>query len=418
MLAPAAPALLAPPARSVSGASPVPIAERPRTMGNGKTVRRPPLRRGRPTVCRCGRGASAGDGLGLSHRPRPTSNGRRAERAASAPDQADVEQASSRLRETLRVVSAVEGTSWASLDWRQGDPVLALRHIGSQIDLLPGGASLGPGLWTAEESTVQLSALFAGGPVVEVTRPAARPPSSTSISCPWNGPCPNRRVALAAVRRRWFARRRTACRLWRQSRPQEQAPPATRCHTSGSITEVDRHRRAAEVAQAFTDFRNRAGGDFFVVEAGELRAVLANRRCPLGASVADQHSLCRSTSALLGSLAARASGEAAIFLDEAIAHGDARCRALIDLDSAGTPWGHAYRWPPAGSSATADERVARGFRVNLSRQLPLDRLSVPVLRHLAGHTLEEFGVDADDPGDVELAVMQAGSQRDRALRHR
>ena len=76
---------------------------------------------------------------------------------------------------------------------------------------------------------------------------------------------------------------------------------------------------ATEIAQAFVEYYNKSGGEFFIVEASERRAVVGNRRCPFGPAVAGQPSMCRSTAALLGSLAARVSGRAEISLDEAVA---------------------------------------------------------------------------------------------------
>jgi hypothetical protein len=82
---------------------------------------------------------------------------------------------------------------------------------------------------------------------------------------------------------------------------------------------------ATEIARAFVEYYNKSGGGFFIVEASERRAVVANRKCPFGPAVVGQPSMCRSTAALLGSLAARVSGKAEIALDEAIAVGDPRC---------------------------------------------------------------------------------------------
>ena len=71
---------------------------------------------------------------------------------------------------------------------------------------------------------------------------------------------------------------------------------------------------------------------------------------------------------------------------------------------------HRYSWPAAGLP-TSDEVPApvttAGFRVTLSLQLPRDRLSVPVARHLVGAAMEEVGVVAEDAEAVKLALTEA-----------
>lgn len=48
-----------------------------------------------------------------------------------------------------------------------------------------------------------------------------------------------------------------------------------------------------------------------------------------------------------------------------------------------------------------------GFRINLTLQLPRDRASIPVVRHLTNNALAEVGVRDSIRSDVELAVTEA-----------
>ena len=59
-------------------------------------------------------------------------------------------------------------------------------------------------------------------------------------------------------------------------------------------------------------------------------------------------------------------------------------------------------------SDTADLSAEdQGVRVALSLRLPRDRLSVPVVRHLAEYALLEVGAHSTDAHDVELALSEA-----------
>ena len=163
------------------------------------------------------------------------------------------------------------------------------------------------------------------------------------------------------------------------------------------------------VAELFIEAEHQLGADFRLVTADDSRAVLANRRCPFGPSA--RPAMCRFTSALAGGLGARLAGETEVTLDERLAMGDHQCRMIVNLKPPATrPTSHHYSWPPAGlPSVEVDEPAVatRGFRVNLSLQLPRDRLSVSVTRHLISAALVEVGVLPDDVHDVELALSEA-----------
>ncbi|MBO0730356.1 MAG: ATP-binding protein [Acidimicrobiaceae bacterium] len=163
------------------------------------------------------------------------------------------------------------------------------------------------------------------------------------------------------------------------------------------------------IAEALISAERSLGGDFYLVSSNGVRAEFANRKCPFGQAASPQ--LCRFTSTLAGGLAARGTGGAEITLDERLALGDPQCRLIVDL---GPPSGrltsHRYEWPPAGFATVDTDEVpvvTPGFRVTLSLQLPRDRLSVPVPRHLVSAVLGEVGVVEADIHDVELALTEA-----------
>lgn len=65
---------------------------------------------------------------------------------------------------------------------------------------------------------------------------------------------------------------------------------------------------------------------------------------------------------------------------------------------------------PPPRRAQDDDRAdppVPGYAIGLTLRLPRDRVSVPVARHLATHTLREVGASADDIADVELALTEA-----------
>jgi serine/threonine-protein kinase RsbW len=166
---------------------------------------------------------------------------------------------------------------------------------------------------------------------------------------------------------------------------------------------------AAEIARAFVDYYNKSGGEFYIVEASQRRAVVGNRKCPYGPAVVGQPSMCRSTAALLGSLAARISGNAEVALDEAVALGDPRCRAVVNLDPTGSQWAQRFDWPRPITLDGPQGAGARDFRLSLSLQLPRDNVSIALLRHLVRVLLTEIGVIDEDRGDVELALSEAAT---------
>ena len=53
------------------------------------------------------------------------------------------------------------------------------------------------------------------------------------------------------------------------------------------------------------------------------------------------------------------------------------------------------------------DRAGDGFRINLVLELPRDRVSIPMVRHLTGNALAEVGVRDSTLYDVELAITEA-----------
>lgn len=152
----------------------------------------------------------------------------------------------------------------------------------------------------------------------------------------------------------------------------------------------------------------RLGADFELVESGPRRFVVRNGRCPFGP--ATSRSMCRFTSALAGGLAARTSGRSEVTVLESLAAGDHECRLMVDTEGGLDPVvAHRYRWPPSNAGEIPSEPGpgGRGFQVTLSLQLPRDRLSVPITRHLVRAAMDEIGVVSGDADAVELAVTEA-----------
>lgn len=163
-----------------------------------------------------------------------------------------------------------------------------------------------------------------------------------------------------------------------------------------------------EVAARMVQVEADLGADFEVVEVDRGRAVLRNRRCPFGPRTG--RSMCRFTSALAGGLAARASGRSEVSVVESLAAGDHECRLVVDtaggLDRRVS---HRYVWPPSqeGQGEQEPDGGKRAFHLTLSLQLPRDRLSVPITRHLVRAAMDEIGVVSDDGDAVDLAVTEA-----------
>jgi anti-sigma regulatory factor (Ser/Thr protein kinase) len=296
------------------------------------------------------------------------------------------------------------GAVWLNLDWEDPTPLLSARSL---PDLPPGttllGALVAPGLTAAEREAAQLiggqqATVFAARRLEVVRGPEGDldPGPADPAAIPAGFPAAVAILFGTGTARGWdlecTAARAGSTVAARAASPE---PPA----------------HLGQVAAAFIAAERELGGEFDVVSLGEDRLVLGCRRCPFG--TAPPPAMCRFTSALAGGLAARAGGLADVVIDERIALGDSQCRVAVDLGArSGRPTAHHYQWPPAGvpSEPVVDEGSPvgeKGFEVSVSLQLPRERLSVPVTRHLTRAALDEVGVLEEDAELVELALAEA-----------
>jgi DNA-binding NarL/FixJ family response regulator/anti-sigma regulatory factor (Ser/Thr protein kinase) len=102
------------------------------------------------------------------------------------------------------------------------------------------------------------------------------------------------------------------------------------------------------MADLFVRLKGAIDGDFYVIDVDERRIVLGNRRCPFGAAVQREPTLCRMTSSVFGGIAARNAGRSSVVLEERIALGDPECRVVVWLGENDPPnpaAAHRYRAP-------------------------------------------------------------------------
>jgi anti-sigma regulatory factor (Ser/Thr protein kinase) len=314
------------------------------------------------------------------------------------------------VAQALASVIADDGLVWARLDWEKGQPILSVRTapdraLPTRAEDLTGGR-----VWALDEHVDDVRQMFSSGVAAEYALPVSR---SREVDVDFDAPdefrtvSPTDFVGTVAATLVQEAGAGASMLEATTAAGASAASAAWREYSDGhGGTEPS---NAAEIAQAFVEYYNKSGGEFFIVEASERRAVVGNRKCPFGPAVVGQPSMCRSTAALLGSLAARLSGKAEIALDEAIAVGDPRCRAVVNLDPVGSQWAQRFEWPRPIVLGDAGRTSTRGFRVSLSLQLPRDHISIALLRHLVRVLLAEVGVVDEDRGDVELAVGEAAA---------
>jgi len=291
------------------------------------------------------------------------------------------------------------GPIWVSFDWEEQLARLELRHLPAGD--LPG-ESVGAGLTRAQDDARSLFSAHGSSPGVRVGLAVARAPeanldpvSADPALVPAGQP-----AAVAAL---------MAAHMTSGMAMDEAAALAGATVAQRRANEAPLAPDPMAVADSLIATEAELGGDFHVVSRSRSRVVLGVRRCPFGPS--PPPGLCRFTSALAGGLGARAAGGAEVTLDERIALGDPQCRLVVDL---GTPTGrltsHRYAWPATGIlplDADESDSRANGFRFTLSLQLPRDRLSVPVTRHLIRAAMSEVGVLEEDSAAVELALTEA-----------
>lgn len=304
----------------------------------------------------------------------------------------------------VRRAFGVGGTEpwWMHVDWRGLHPALRL----GRLEVLPDASrlvALSPGVSDACDLAGELPRLAMG--VTNIGLAAARwlepvvdPPDPPDLL--HRAPAGDVRAAMTMV----------ACELASHAAGGHGADGAAAAagarlaHDAGTM-----EPSLQAVAAAYAELSARTGGGFRVVESDDRSAVLATRRCPFGPGVREAPALCQFTAASMGRVASRALGaDVHVSLHERLALGDTQCRMAVSLDAAGEPGWRTYRSPPAGwPEPPAETPVTLGFRIALSLRLPRDRLSVPLIRHLCRHAMQEVGVVDEHLGDVELALTEA-----------
>lgn len=83
------------------------------------------------------------------------------------------------------------------------------------------------------------------------------------------------------------------------------------------------------LAEVLIDLKRKINGGFRVESCRSDEIVLVNDRCPFGPAVKGLPALCQMTSSVFGRISAQSQGKANVFIEEAIARGDSRCRVVI-----------------------------------------------------------------------------------------
>lgn len=290
------------------------------------------------------------------------------------------------------------GVLWVTLDWDDTMGRMLVRHLPDGP--LPG-EEVAPGVTRAHEQAAALYRDHAGSPALTLDLGVARPPER-DIDLPPADPGlvpEDQPVQLLGL----VAAEIGSGRSLEEAASRAGATVAERIAAGGAPA-----GGPDAVADALIAAEAVIGGQFEKVAVDGGRVVMRNRRCPFGPATSP--AMCRFTSALAGGLGARSAGAAEVTVAESLADGDRECRVVIDLGgSGGHRTGHSYKWPPVipDGRSGGEVRDVRGFQVTLSLQLPRDRLSVPVTRHLVRAAMQEVGVVADDGHAVELAVTEA-----------
>ena len=308
-------------------------------------------------------------------------------------DAAVVELARPLVRRGLQ--GAPPGPMWVSLEWEEQECRLQIRPLG---DGPMPGSRIGPGLTRAHEAAGGLMADHGGevaaGVDLRVARIAQRdidPGPADPDLVPDDRPAHLLGLIGAEI---------AGGRSLEEAAARAGATLAEReIRRRGPVESVE------QLARALVETEESLGADFEVLRAEGARVVVRNGRCPFGSTAP---AMCRLTSALAGGLAARAGGRAEVNVVESLAAGDHQCRLVVDMDgSRQGPVSHSYTWPPPRGDRPPSPASGRGFQVSLSLQLPRDRLSVPVTRHLIRAAMKEVGVLSEDADAVELAVTEA-----------
>lgn len=289
---------------------------------------------------------------------------------------------------------------WVSLDWEEQTPRLGLRPLPAASSRLPGEL-VAPGVTYAHlvardlllQETSRQVVLELG--VARPPEPDIDPEPGEASLVPPGYPAALGVSMLLDTGKGW-------------------AMSTVAAHTGATLAQrvasgpAGAPQDAQTFWRAFTAAESEIGGHFQLIRSDDERVELGCRRCPFGDSPPPE--MCRFTSALAGSLAARVGGSAVVALDERIAMGDPQCRVVVNFGSEkASRVSHRYTWPATGVGVSQVERREHvpGFRLTISLQLPRDRLTVPVIRHLNRAAMAEVGVDSGIADDVELALAEA-----------
>ncbi len=285
--------------------------------------------------------------------------------AVSGSDIAGAELAFSEL--LTNAVEHSEHDIWVSIDWAARRPVVTIHDLGPGFELNISEVGIdsprGRGLSIASHLTDQLTvaAKRAEGnrvsAVLNVERPETQDHDRPADGA---GRLPEARDAQEG----FFGREPFLLALTvelAQTVDREQGPSVAEAviaqvgaNVGGSMEAAHRNHLAIEgdldahgIADLFVGLKAAIGGDFYVIEEGDDRIVLGNRRCPFGDGVKHAPSLCRMTSSVFGGIASRNTHrDVAVHLEERIAVGDPECRVTIWLDSPPeelAPFVHHYR---------------------------------------------------------------------------
>lgn len=288
-----------------------------------------------------------------------------------AADPAQVDAAELAAAELLTdAVQHVGGSVWVCLEWAADQPVLAVHDLGPafRLDLTDPDVTAvrGRGLWLVSKlaSDLELAAKQGGGRHASATLPVDRriegsydPPARPEE------PLPDLAEAGAGGFGRESFLRALVVELARTVEETHGSDAAQDlvAHVGATVGgQMEAEFRAArvladrlttdQIAECYLRLEAAIDGDFYLIDIGDDRIVLGNRRCPFGEVVRRSPALCRMTSSVLGGIAARNRDEATVHLDARIALGDPHCQVTIDLGPAPdgvepAPGGHRYSQP-------------------------------------------------------------------------
>ena len=268
------------------------------------------------------------------------------------------------------------GPIWVSLEWSEANPVLTVRDMGATFTLpehVPDTAQpRGRGLWLISQLAPEFTvAARRVGKAVESVLPVTRPVEPISPPRHTVNPLPH---LSEAAPHGGFAResflRALVVQLANAVEAQQGPDAAQRAIAQVAVDiggqvelefrqatgTTDGGLSAERIAECVVRLKTAIGGTFRVVDVTDERIVLVNGQCPFGPDVRRSPSLCRMTTAVLGGIAARNTGRAAVTLEERIALGDPGCRVVIHLGDAAATATRAHHYtaaPPAADQRTS-----------------------------------------------------------------